>query len=130
MSIHFVEDAAVIEADSASRLEWLFPPAGETSTLTVECRRQDYSASLIARAVEDSDAHLLNMNVTAGSEASRAAGRVTVELRVDHRSPLQVERSLERYGFTVTSAIDATGSGVDSTLRERVNELLRLIENE
>ena len=69
----------------------------ESSTLVLTCRRGDYSASRIARAVEDADAHLLNLNVTADSE--RSDSRIVAELRISHRDPEAAARSLERYGF-------------------------------
>ena len=49
----------------------LMPENPETGRLTVACAPADYSASIIARAVEDVDAHLLNLNVTADSDAAR-----------------------------------------------------------
>ena len=44
--------------------EYLYPPVADSSRLLVGCSREDYSASRIAHAVEDCDAHLLNLNVT------------------------------------------------------------------
>ena len=43
----------------------LYCPAPDASHMLVACRRDDYSASCMARAVEDADAHVLNLNVTA-----------------------------------------------------------------
>ena len=45
----------------------LFPQVDESTELTITCRPSQYSASAIAHAVEDADAHLLNLNVTAGT---------------------------------------------------------------
>ena len=72
-------------AGAEATLERLFPQMEESSTLVVTCRRGDYSASRIARAVEDADAHLLNLNVTSDSE--RSDNRITAELRISHRDP-------------------------------------------
>ncbi|MDE5968732.1 MAG: hypothetical protein K2G64_06475, partial [Muribaculaceae bacterium] len=44
-------------------LERLLPPVSEGSELVVAITPADYLASTIARAVEDTDAHLLNLNV-------------------------------------------------------------------
>lgn len=77
--------------------ERLFPPLEECSELSIMCYRSDYSASRISRAVEDADAHLLNLNVT--SEIG-PGGEVVVDLRVSHRDAGAVSRSLERYGYT------------------------------
>ncbi|GFI52668.1 hypothetical protein IMSAGC021_00974 [Muribaculaceae bacterium] len=54
-------------AGAEATIERLFPKMEESSTLVLTCRRGDYSASRIARAVDDADAHLLNLNVTADS---------------------------------------------------------------
>ena len=76
------------------------PENPETGRLTVACAPADYSASIIARAVEDVDAHLLNLNVTADSDAAR----VVTDLRVSHRNVGAVARSLMRYGYEILSA--------------------------
>lgn len=105
--------------------EMLFPPVKDSSELTLECRRSDYSASTIARAVEDADAHLLNLNITA-AEASDE-NHVRVDLRVSHRNGGSVARSLERHGYDVVDIRD--GADYDSELlRNRVNELLAHID--
>lgn len=89
--------------------------------LTVACQRQDYSASRIAHAVEDCDAHLLNLNVTADSPS---ADIVTVELRVGHRNPTSVARSLQRYGFCVVNGMpDDDDTGQDTPVLQRFLEI-------
>ncbi len=102
--------------------ERLFPPQPDSSELTIKCRRVDYSASAIARAVEDCDAHLLNLNVT--SLTGEEAGDLFVDLRINHRNALSVARSLERYGYEV---IDIAGLAPDiaDSVQERIN-LLRI----
>lgn len=101
--------------------ELLFPSVGESCELTIECRRSDYSASMIARAVEDADAHLLNLNVTA--RPTEGYENVAVDIRVSHRNGGKVARSLERYGLTVVEIRE--GFDPDSELtRQRFNELL------
>ena len=45
------------------QLDGLYPVHEGASHLLLGCRRDDYSASRIARAVEDCDAHLLNLNM-------------------------------------------------------------------
>jgi hypothetical protein len=76
----------------------LFPELPDSSWLLVSCARGQYSASAIARAVEDCDANLINLNVTADT---RDGSDIFVEIRVDHRCALSVARSLERYGYQV-----------------------------
>lgn len=117
-----VQNPAITVSPEA-RLGHLFPLVEESSTLLLACRRGDYSASRIARAVEDCDAHILNLNVTADSEAD---SRIIAELRVSHRNPESVSRSLERYGYEV---IDAEGSPLadESLMRDRYDELMRYL---
>ena len=82
----------------------------------------DYSASVMARAVEDADAPLLNLNVT-GIDAGE--NRLAVALRIGHRSPLAAIRSLERYGFEVLD-YDAPQAD-DDMLRSRYDELMHIL---
>lgn len=106
-------------------LERLFPPREEASRLLVSCLPSDYSASRLARAVEDADAHLLNLNVT--SDGERLDNRVVAELRVSHRSPLAVARSLERYGYEVLD-VEHDALADDDLAAQRLNELLHYID--
>lgn len=117
--------------------EYLFPPVAESSRLLVGCRREDYSASRIAHAVEDCNAHLLNLNVTAmdgdkdydidGDGISDGKFPVVCDLRVSHRNAEHISRSLERYGYTVLEA-SSSDKADDSTLRRRIDELFRYLE--
>ena len=110
--------------------EELYAPSAEASHLLVACRRSDYSASRIAHAAEDVDAHVLNLNVTT-LQPDGAEGCVVVALRVSRRDAGAVARSLERYGYEV---LDFDGSGFSSTngddadARSRAAELLRYLE--
>jgi len=105
-----------------NQLEVLFPHNPDSSRLLISCAAADYSASLIARAVEDADASLLNLNVT-----SYGAGtpEVVVALRVGHLNPERVARSLERYGYDILN-IEADGA-TDDTLHRRYEELMRIL---
>ena len=106
-------------------MQRLFPLMEESSRLLVSCLPSDYSASRLSRAVEDCNAHLVNLNVTA--DGARLDNRVVVELRVNHRSPAAVARSLERYGYEV---IDMSGQSAadDDLMASRVAELLHYLE--
>lgn len=84
-------------------LRRLFPPNPDSSTLLIVCGRHDYSASMIARAVEDCDAHLLNLNILADTPDAES---VAVAIRVGLRHAPSVIRSLARYGYEATE-IDA-----------------------
>ena len=115
--------------------DYLYPPMPDSARLLVGCRREDYSASRLAHAVEDCDAHLLNLNVTASgmewrpspaSESGDPKFPVIVDLRVSHRNADSIARSLERYGFTVLEA-DAPDSSDGDVLRERLDHLWRYL---
>lgn len=71
----------------------------DCSVITLECDPRDYSASSIAHAVEDSDAHLVDL-ISAPAEN----GHLTVTLRVRHSDPTAAVRSLERYDYHVVEA--------------------------
>ena len=86
--------------------------------------RANYSASEIARAVEDCDAQLLNLNVT--SLAAEEADLV-VALRVNHLNAGSIARSLDRYGYQVLD-IASSSTLDDDRLRLRAAELLRYLE--
>jgi len=68
----------------------------DCSVITVECRAEEYSASLLAHAVEDSDAHLVDMFTVPADD-----GYLRVTLRVRHTDPSATVHSLERYDFRV-----------------------------
>ena len=106
-------------------IDRIYPPRQEASRLLVSCLPSDYSASRIARAVEDADAHLLNLNVTTDGE--RLDNRVVTELRVSHRSPLAVARSLERYGYEVV-AVEHDALADDPLAADRLSELMYYID--
>lgn len=92
--------------DQTSLLEGIgrmIAPRDDCSVITLDCSPQEYSASTLAHAVEDSDAHLVDL-----ISAPTDNGRVMVTLRVRHSDPTAAVRSLERYNFHV---IDAHSSG-------------------
>ena len=102
--------------------EFLFPPVEDCCEITVACFRADYSASRIARAIEDCDTHLLNMNITS---CPLESGEMTVLLRIGLRNPLTAIRSLERYGYTVTAVhTPSAEQQVTETAIARISELM------
>lgn len=117
--------------------DYLFPAVAESSRLLVGCRREDYSASRIAHAVEDCNARLLNLNVTSmdndkdydidGDGTSDGKFPVVCDIRVNHRNAEHISRSLERYGYTVLEATTSEKPD-ESTLRQRINEFFRYLE--
>ena len=103
---------------------WLFPPAGDACRLVMTCAKGDYSASKVAHAVEDCDAHLLNLNVTADETPE---GEMVVVLRVGINNGESVARSLARYGYDVVKIVHESQVDGD-TMRRRIEELMRYIE--
>ncbi len=97
----------------------------DASRLLAACIPADYSASRIARAVEDADAQLVNLNVT--SDGAALDNRVVFELRVTHRSPMAVARSLERYGYEVMD-MEGDDPDDDAAMSERVAAVLRMLD--
>lgn len=69
----------------------------DCSIIELSCAPADYSASLIARAVEDSDVHLVDLLTNPGDN-----GMLRVTLRVRCEDATATVHSLERYGFEVT----------------------------
>lgn len=74
------------------------PPREETSCLSLSIPIGEYSASIIARAVEDVDAHLLELHTDIAPD-----GNILVDIRVSHTDPTAVERSLSRYGYELAT---------------------------
>lgn len=99
----------------------LFPRLEEASELSVACYRADFSASRISHAVEDAEAHLLNLNVT--SEVLDS-GQIVVDLRISHRDAGAVSRSLERYGYTTLRIRQGGFDAMDQVAAERIGDLI------
>ncbi len=120
----FAPESLTIEHAQVDKLSRLFPHVDEASELMVLCHPGQFCASEIARAVEDCDAHLLNLNVTAERTAD---GDNLVALRINHANGASVARSLERYGYEVVFIND--NNEVDANImRERINELMHYLE--
>jgi hypothetical protein len=100
-----------------------FPDVPESSKLLIGCAAHDFSASRIAHAVEDVNASLLNLNVTSLQVDDF---QLVVALRVNHRNPASVARSLERYGYTVVSMEEPEGADSEE-LKLRYSELMRYL---
>lgn len=102
-----VEDGVTLGLiDQSSLLEGIgrmIAPRDDCSVITMECAPHDYSASVIAHAVEDSDAHLVDLFSTPTD-----AGRIRVTLRVRQSDPTAAVRSLERYDYEVLDAHPAS----------------------
>lgn len=110
------------------RLALLDPARPEAANLLVACQPGDYSASAIARAVEDTDAQLLHLAVTSLRDAD---DRPVIALRVNRDHTEGVSRSLARYGYdTLLTSDQASAALSPEGLRAaaRASELLRLLE--
>lgn len=105
--------------------EAMMPPQPEASRLLVACYPANFCASALARAIEDTNAHLINMNVTAWRLDD---GRLTIELRTNRLNSSAAARSLERYGYEVIATDETEPHETDSHLRARAAELLNILE--
>lgn len=94
----------------------------DSSYLTVVCAPHDYSASMIAHAVEDADAHLNDL-----WSKPDADGNIRVTLRVGHNDPSSVARNLERYGFTVIDTFASAPIQNETLATERLLALRTLL---
>lgn len=112
-------------ADQTSVLEGLgrmLVARDDSSLVTVECGAGDYSASRLAHAVEDADAHLVDL-----WSAPARHGRVAVTMRVRRSDPTPVCHSLERYGFEVVASHG--GHGIDAEVSAERLLALQMILN-
>lgn len=89
----------------------------ETSLIVIECAPDDYCGSLVAHAVEDVNAHLLDLASSIADD-----GKMRISVRIAHRDPQAAIRSLERYGFSVVDAYPANAAN-SNTLNERLAAL-------
>lgn len=113
--------------DATNReIDRLFPEVEESTRLLVRCRRGDFSSSRLCVAVEDCNAHVLNLNVTSLPEDA-PGGYVYVELRVNRVDFGAVTRSVERYGYEVVEAESSRLPETDS-FKDRINELLHYLQ--
>lgn len=115
-------DCGVI--DQASLLEALgrmIVPRYDCSVIEVECPAPDYSASHLARAVEDSDVHLVDM-ITTPLEGNR----LRVTLRVRCEDPTSTVHCLERYGYDVSGVYGHESAGYTASM-ERLLALQTLM---
>lgn len=113
-----VEDAGTLTARQVlAAASAMLPYSPDGSELTAVCAPDHYSASEVARAVEDADAHLLSLLAYPGE-----GGELAVYVRTDRADPSEVTRSLERHGYTVRRAAGAAYA--DAALAaERLAEL-------
>ena len=123
-----VEDGCSLGViDQSSLLEGIggmIASRDDCSVITVECPQQDYSASLIAHAVEDTDAHLVDLFSVPGEE-----GNIKVTLRIRHSDPTAAVRSLERYDFRVVEAHSAGSSTQEEAIAAERLLSLRVLMN-
>ncbi len=111
-----------VKETKIDQLEVFFPPYDESCRLLIGCSHSDYSASRIAHAVEDANAQLLNLNVTS---LEVDGCQIIVALRINHRNPELVARSLERYGYNVISF--ETNNENDDVIQARYDELMHYL---
>lgn len=98
-------------------LALMMPYHAETSEIQIKCHPSQYSASAIARAVEDADASILSLLSYPADE-----GLLNIYIRTNRTDPSPVVRSLNRYGYTVSYAYGPEYSN-EALADERLCEL-------
>ncbi len=111
----------ITEASMLEALGRMIVPRDDSSVVTVECAPADYAASTLASAVEDADAHLVDL-----FSGPSANGNIRITLRVRTLDPGDVIQSLERYGYTVVEA-GSHDNPASSVLSERIAALQVLL---
>lgn len=109
------------ESSMLTALGRMIAPRDDSSVVTVECASSDYSASILARAVEDADVHLVDLLSVPAPD-----GKVEVMLRVRAGDATAAAHSLERYGYDVTDMY-CDGAAPDSVAMERLLGLQALM---
>lgn len=89
----------------------------DCSIIIVECTPENFSASKIAHAIEDADAHLFDMISTPTD-----SGMVRITLRIGHIDPSAAIRSIERYEMTVVDAFASNFKSAEIS-SQRLHEL-------
>lgn len=114
----------VTPASVLAGLAEMLAPRDDSSLICVECAPGDYSAAALARAVEDADAHLVDLWT-----APTDHGTIAATLRVRVGDPSGVCHHLERYGFEVTDSAAVGGAqAADAILAaERLLELKTIL---
>ena len=112
----------VIDGDSMlEALSRQISPRYDCSVIELSCTPPDYSASLLARAVEDTDTHLVDLITNPGDE-----GLLNVTLRVRCDDPTAASHSLERYGYHVENVYSHDGADLTASY-ERLLALQTMI---
>ena len=106
------------------RLEAHLAPDTDAAELLMAVPPGEYSASRMARAVEDCDAQLLALSVTPMRDPD---GRLVVMLRVPSDAGSAVARSLERYGYETIHTLFPEDDLSRRRAMDRANELLRYL---
>lgn len=114
--IGVIDDSSILEA-----LGRQIAPRYDCSVVEVECAPVDFSASALARAIEDTDAHLVDMLTVPAEE-----GHLSVTLRVRCEDPTAAVHSLERYGYCV-KGVFGNENAVQTASLERLLALQTLI---
>ena len=99
----------------------LFPPVEDSCEITIAAMPSHFSASHVARAIEDCDAHLINLNVL---HRTLDSGELTVMLRATLANPEPAIRALERYGYRVIEIHTSNPDAANDSLQTRIDELL------
>lgn len=94
----------VTQASMLQALGRLIVPRDDSSVITAVCPADQYAASTIAHAVEDTGAHLVDLFSGPDINNDVYPDNLRVTLRVRTLHPEHVIQSLERYGYQVVEA--------------------------
>lgn len=115
------------ELTPAERLEAIWPQQPESSLMLISCAPEHYSASAIAKGVEDCNVQLTGLSVSAMRTRN---GWPVVAVAVNSRTVEGIERSLARYGYQTIFALSSADAAEPERQRamERINELIHYLE--
>lgn len=114
-------DSTIDTRKAVAALATLIPDVPDSSVIELSCLPGQYTASGIARAIEDADANLITL-----MSYQTPDDMINVSLRIDHADPSAAVHSLERYGYSIRQAYGSSYSDVTLT-QERISALQRYL---
>ncbi len=110
------------EHEAARHLADLVNACVPGSVVVLEMGRNDYSLQQIARIVEDEGARILSMYCTDRPDSMR----MEVTLKINRDDISGILQAFDRFEYTVHTTFQ--GSKLDDNLRERYDDLMRIIK--
>jgi len=98
----------------------LMPAREDCSVIELVCDAAQYSASQLAMAIEDVDAHLIGLLTYPSDD------KLGVTVRITHSDPSAAIRSIERYGYEAVAWHGSDNIRVDLS-QQRMENLLQFM---